>query len=103
MYIITTKDAEDEMNRVNSVMLLLSGQLIIEDANGETLPLLSSLYAEGVGAKASQHYWQEIISSAKRWVVGSTKDGGWFKDLTRQEFESITHTRFIYADGPMCP
>jgi hypothetical protein len=100
---ILTKDAEHEMKRVGCVMLLLSGQLIIADANDETLPLLSSLYEEGVGAKASQHYWQEIISSAKRWVIGSTKDCGWFKDLTREEFEAITHTRFIYADHPMSP
>lgn len=98
---IRTKDAEDEMKRVDSVMLLLSGQLLIEDANGEALPSLSSLYTEGVGARESQHYWQEIISSANRWVVGETKEGGWFKDLTREEFEAISHTRFIFADGPL--
>ena len=90
-----------EMERVSSVMLLLNGQLLVQDKHGFALPLLSALYVNGVGAKLSQHFWQEVISSADRWVIGSTDKDGWFKDLTKEQFKAVTHTRFIYADGPM--
>lgn len=97
----TFVDMNTDLELIHRLVYLAHGQLLVLDKGGRPVKSFTDLYASGVGVKLSMYYWQEVISSAKSFCIGAVSGNNQFmQDLTREEFKTITNSRFIYADGP---
>ena len=95
-------DLNSELQNVHKVIYLTTGGMIILDKKDRPVRLLSSLLAEGPNSKLQQYFWAEAVAAATLFAIGSASfESAWLHPLTRVEFEAITNSRFIIADGPL--